>query len=353
MKIKKILSSVLAACVLLVFTACSETTKDTQVLSTTATTIASERSETLTEEFLETIIEEDTPIEIEEDLVLGNYTWNPYVWSDSLTDSFGETTRDTMFNCISAVMNGDDSFEYYEEQDMNIFYYLNSIICPYLSEIITLPPVTENGVATLEYICSKEEAKTIIDDFGKEVESILNESIKESDSDEVKLMMIEYNFSKTLSYDYDYINTHPTTYEAIIDRYGICQSFSEALVHLYLQAGIDAYLTKAHTPELNHMFVYMTLNGEEFFIEPTWECSRNGTGLSYFGVNADFYSQNDVTIDTLYLMNNENFDGNPSSEKYKPLWQMKEIKSITREDGKLVIEFVNASGEDDTFIVDN
>lgn len=366
MKLRKTICLGLAASTLFAFTACSDNTNAitsvTNVTTTTSDIVSTTIFESFATEDSDTASFETTTSEsydnsltetLVEDTKSSDYIWNPYIWSDVLTDSFGESTRDTMFNCISAVMNGDDTFEYYDQKDLNVFFYLYDVICPYLSEIVVLPPNAEDGVVTLEYLCSKEEAIDIIDNFGREVESILNESIKETDTDEVKVMMIDYNYSKTLSYDYDFLTTNPSTYAAIMNRYGICNNFSKALVHFYLQAGIDAYLVKAHGPELTHMFVYMNLDGEDFYIDPTWESSRDGTGLSYFGVNTDFYNENDITADTLYLIQTEDFDGNTSSEKYKPLWYMKEINSITREDDSLIIDYIDSNGDAMKFIVSN
>ena len=137
-------------------------------------------------------------------------------------------------------------------------------------------------------------------------------------------------------------------------RKEICQGFAQALVYLYLQVGLDVDLGRGATDTSMHMFVYINLNGEEVFIDPTWESSREGTGLSFFGINTNFYNDNELTVrDSLNFVSNEAYNGNLTSEKYKPLWQMKEILSITREDGNLAIDYIDSEGNEMQFIVPN
>lgn len=334
--------------------ACSAKDSSSSITSSSSNTISTSK-ETTVSETPESPATQPKSISAE---IIGNYTWNPFVWSNTLSETYGESTKDTIYNCINAVMNGDDAFEYSNEEDVWNIYSLADSVCPYLFQIIDYNLMPDNGTVTITYKCSKDEAKKIIEDFGKEVESILNTSIKESDSDEVKAMMLHYNYSSTLNYNYDSLDDNYegdiSTYNAIMNRTGVCQNFASALVHLYLQCGLEANLAGA-TSDLPHMFVYMTINDETVFIDPTWESEveHESSGLSFFGINSSVYEENGYTMDPFLLFGNAEYDNNLTSEKYKPLWYTKEVKNITRDDGKLVIEYVNASGEDDTYIVDN
>lgn len=350
-----------------------ETVAETSTIHETTTTLTGEKSDSSETSFY---VNPDIQPETSEDIalhedknrsdeVIGNYEWNPYVWSDTLTEALGDTAQETTFNCISAVLNGDDTFEYENEMDVWNLMMSSYVVCPYLFKIIDYNIECDNGVATVHYICSTDEKDQIIEDFATEVEYILNASIAPDDSDEVKALMIHYNYSKTLSYDYvacGEMEAEPgdtkdhddlSTYRAIVDREGICQSFAMALTHLYMQAGLDANLTGGESTEWAHMWVYMNLNGEEIFIDPTWEDSHGGTGLSFFGIDTDFYNDNGYEVSTLPMFETEDFNFNISSDIYEPLWNMEEILSIERTDNELIIEFIDSNGENSIYSIEN
>lgn len=289
--------------------------------------------------------------------------WNPYVWSDTLTQAFGETAQETTFNCIRAVMNGEESFEYGYEEDVYNLMPISYVVCPYLFEVINYSITPDHGVAHIGYTCSKEDAKAKIDAFGKEVESILNAAVKKSDSDEVKAMMIYYEYSKSITYDYSALEETETdhrdvenemsAYKAMMERTGVCQFFAEALAHLYLQCGIECNLAGGESPEYAHMFVYLKLDGEEIFLDPTWEDTHDGTGLSFFGIDTKFYNDHEYEVDSTLLYDDPSYTGNITSEKYKPLWKMQKINDISRTEDSLVIDYVDADGNNQTYTVKN
>lgn len=301
--------------------------------------------------------------EAEENSVKGDYEWNPYVWSDTLTNAYGESCKQTMFNCIEAILNGEDTFDYVDKDDVWKITMAAYVVCPYLFKIVGYDISTDGDKAVLSYQCSPEEAKQIIDDFAKNCEEIINESVVKGDLPETKALMVHYNFSKSLTYDYvasedaepepgdtvDHMDISP--YRAIVQREGICQSFAMALVHLYLQCGLDANIASGESPQCSHMWVYMILDGERIFIDPTWEDTHDGTGMSFFGINTSVYNDNDYYVDPFLFFEDESFGATITSEKYKPLWGMQKINSIERHDWEVVIDFINAEGENVTYTV--
>lgn len=286
--------------------------------------------------------------------VTGDYEWNPYVWSESLTKAYGETAKEATFNCIKAMMNGETSFDCPNEQDIPNIQSIAYIVCPYFFKITEGSVLPGNGKGIIEYTCSKEEAKKIIDDFAVSVKSVLDASIAKGDTDEIKAIMLHYNFSKTLDYDMVALEKDDvdiTPYRAVVERKGICQSFAMALAHIYLQVGLDCNLAMGSSDMGPHMWVYMELNGEKIYIEPTWEDTHKGTGLSFFGIDTAFYISNGYTVFSDLFMPDSSYNGNISTEKYKPLWEMKEITGIERKSRKLVISYIDASGKAATFEV--
>lgn len=364
MKFRKILSAslVLSMCL---STACAQNTTESSTNSTTTTTTTAATTTTeqaATENTTDVVSPSDETPEI-----IGNYEWTPYVWNDTLTEMYGESCKQSTFNFIEAIMNGETTFECVEETDIYCIMSAALCVCPYAFKICGYNIGYKDGVGTITYIVTPEEAQQIIDDFARNCEEIINASVLESDSPEVKAMMIHYNFSKTLNYDYFLLNEEDiepdpddtsdhddvSAYRAIVDREGICQSFAMALVHLYLQCGLEANIAGGSSPKMAHMWVYMELDGEKIFIDPTWEDTHNGTGLSFFGIDSSVYSANEYDIDPYLLLSAETYDTNFTSEKYKPLWGMQAINSITRENSELVIDYVDANGADAVYVVSN
>lgn len=359
MKLRKIVSIILVLSILMLASACGKTPETVTSPSDTA----SATDTTATTAPTEAEIIDDTPPKI--DLANGSFTWNPFVWSETLTKVYGESCKETTFNCIRAMMNGEDTFEYVNEADVWNMIMAAYVVCPYYFKISSYDLTLNNGVATIDYLCSKEEAKKIIDDFGKEVESIIAPVVADDDSDKVKALMVHYNFSSTLKYDYVLSgeaepepgdtadHDDASSYRAIMDREGICQSFAMALAHLYLECGLDPNLVGAQSPKWAHMFVLLKIDGEPLFIDPTWEDSHNGTGLSFFGITNKVYEENDYQVDAVTMFDDGSFNGKATSKRFDALWGMKKLNSIQRVEHTIFIDYINADGQNAYFTMGN
>ena len=359
MNFRKIVSVILVLSILLLASACASTSETPTATETTQTSETTETTET-TEA---APADDNTPPKI--DKVNGSFKWNPYVWSQTLTNVYGDSCKETTFNCIRAMMNGEDTFEYVKEADVWNMIMVAYVVCPYYFKISSYDLTLNNGVATIDYLCSKEEAKMIIDDFGKEVESIIAPVVADDDADKVKAMMVHYNFSSTLKYDYVLSgeaepepgdtadHTDASSYRAIMDREGICQSFAMALAHLYLECGLDPNLVGAQSPKWAHMFVLLKIDGEPLFIDPTWEDSHNGTGLSFFGITNKVYEENDYQVDAMTMFDDGSFNGKATSKRFDALWGMKKLNSIQRVEHTINIDYINADGQNAYFTMGN
>lgn len=359
MKLRKVVAIILVLSILMLASACGKTPETVTSPSDTA----SATDTTATTAPTEAEIIDDTPPKI--DLANGSFKWDPFVWSETLTKVYGESCKETTFNCIRAMMNGDDTFEYVKEEDVWNMIMVAYVVCPYYFKISSYDLTLNNGVATIDYLCSKEEAKKIIDDFGKEVESIIAPVVADDDSDKVKALMVHYNFSSTLKYDYVLSgeaepepgdtadHDDASSYRAIMDREGICQSFAMALAHLYLECGLDPNLVGAQSPKWAHMFVLLKIDGEPLFIDPTWEDSHNGTGLSFFGITNKVYEENDYQVDAMTMFDDGSFNGKATSKRFDALWGMKKLNSIQRVEHTIFIDYINADGQNACFTMGN
>ena len=122
-----------------------------------------------------------------------------------------------------------------------------------------------------------------------------------------------------------------------------------AEVYLFSQAGLYAdmeYGQSLTDPDFGHIWVLLKLGGEKFYIDPTWDDAS--TGLGYFGVDNTMYEEADIEIAGTYFWDLDE----ELSTRYESLWQMQEINSLTRVDGTLVIDFVDADGENQVFVVE-
>jgi hypothetical protein len=68
---------------------------------------------------------------------------------------------------------------------------------------------------------------------------------------------------------------------------GVCVTFANVYNQLLTQVGIKTTLaTCEYDATMGHVWSVVTLDGEDYFCDPTFELARdNGSGYIYFGMN--------------------------------------------------------------------
>ena len=215
--------------------------------------------------------------------VQGSYVFRPKVCSVYMEEVFGETMCETWYHLVDAVMAGEDTFACPDQHTYNwVMGQFPRLCFPVLTEIIDYAydrgHCVKNGVASFTYLVSREEAAERIAEFAAQIEGILNEALRDDDSDfEKALAMYEY-FCRTYVYDWD-------TYEKMQETYldytttlrlfrtgtGICCEIAPAYSYLLMQAGVDATVMIGN----NHEWSYVRIGGHDYHVDPTFVISSD------------------------------------------------------------------------------
>ena len=92
-----------------------------------------------------------------------------------------------------------------------------------------------------------------------------------------------------VTYDYSALTEfeRKENYHAYLHNSGVCTTFANAYNQLLTQVGIKTTLAHCDNPEtVGHVWSVVTLDGEQYFCDPTYELSYDsGAGYYFFGMN--------------------------------------------------------------------
>ena len=224
-----------------------------------------------------------------------HYVCQPKVCSVYMEEVFGKDMCDAWYNLVDAVMAGEDTFACKDQHTYDWMMGQFPEHClPIMKELIDLAWDREhsviNGVASFTYLVSPEEAKARIEEFGQQIEDMLNEIFEDDWSDFEKALALYIFFSDHYVYDYE---TYMKMYEEYVDytscyRFfqtgiGICHEISSAYSYLLLQAGVQATTMSGNRAydEAGHQWSFVRINGKNYHIDPTYALGTGGD-LCYF-----------------------------------------------------------------------
>ena len=156
----------------------------------------------------------------------GHYTFNPKVCPDFMEEVFGKDMCDAWFNLVDAVLNGENTFACKDQYTYDwMMGQFREYLLPILPELIDYAWDREHsvidGVASFTWLVPPEEAKARIEEFGKQIEDILNVVFEDDDSDFEKCLALYIYFSDHYTYDWD---TYAKMSDAYVD-YTSCYRF--------------------------------------------------------------------------------------------------------------------------------
>ncbi len=306
-----------------------------------------ERVESLpapTGEYGEQIDEEELP-----QAPKGHYTFNPKVCSDFMEEVFGKDMCDAWFNLVDAVMEGRDTFACKDQftYDWMMGQFPEHCL-PIMKELIDYAWDREHsvkdGVASFTYLVPPEEAKVRIEEFGKQIEDVMNEVFEDDYSDFEKCLALYGYFSDHYTYDWD-------TYAKMEDEYvdytscyrffqtgiGICHEISSAYSYLLLQAGVQATTMSGNRAydHAGHQWSYVRINGKEYHIDPTYVLGTGGALRYFMMTDAKREEEDSYDPATFYAVSHYSQDHpHPAyvadDETFSPLWAY-EYASFDRE----------------------
>ena len=283
-----------------------------------------------------------------------NFEWEPHVYNKYLREAKGKDYEDIVYHYVEALMNGDPKVKCPNKNIMDDLFGTLRTMFPPVTKIVK-DSTYENGYININYAVSDESREKIINDFAKQVEYIINSSVKNTDTEIMKAIAL-YNFYVFhITYDEDLEDV--STYQGIMGFSGICQSFGPAYAYLCMELDIDAMEVGALNKDISlgaHEWTILNLNGKEYYADPTYECTSPNQGLKYFGLTSDDkekdgFLNKDTTLGfnlisaTKYKINDN---------KFKNFREVNDIIDIVRKNGKMEINYLTVDGNTKKIVID-
>ena len=123
------------------------------------------------------------------------YVFQPKVCSVFMKEVFGETMCETWYHLVDAVMAGEDTFACPDQHTYDwVMGQFPRRCFPVLTDLIDYAwdrsHSVKNGVASFTWLVSREEAAVRIAEFAHQIEGILNETLRDDDTDFEKALAL-------------------------------------------------------------------------------------------------------------------------------------------------------------------
>ena len=146
----------------------------------------------------------------------------------------------------------------------------------------------ETNTINVEYKYGEDEHRALIDRFLTAADELLA-TVTPDMSDVEKAKNIYHELCTRMVYDDSALEDleRKDSYFAYLHNSGVCVTFANVYNQLLTQVGIKTTLaTCEYDATMGHVWSVVTLDGEDYFCDPTFELSYdNGSGYIYFGMN--------------------------------------------------------------------
>lgn len=179
----------------------------------------------------------------------------------------------------------------------------------------------KEGTISWKYRFDKSECEKMQATCDEVTEKYMS-NLREGDTDTAKALLLYNALTTDAVYDYDAMENPITdeadferrtaSYNALVNKSGICYSYSFALVYLYIHAGIDCITVSSQAGDGAHMWVMAKLAGKCYYLDPTWDL---GGGFYNFGMTsqdraswAGSYAEDTCYIHSVYVSDRYTID---------------------------------------------
>lgn len=170
-----------------------------------------------------------------------------------------------------------------------------------------------DGVISWEYTTTLEEHQKIISAFETQIDDYFG-CLKKGDSEIIKALSLYQNYTSQINYDYNLYNdgnwltettfSNSDGYHGLMDKTGICQSFSWAYCFLLTQADIDNFSVAGESlSQGNHQWTMLKIDGKWYFADPTWDA--NIKTLKNFGQTMDERENDGFIVDRMCYLSSD------------------------------------------------
>ncbi|MDD3242098.1 MAG: transglutaminase-like domain-containing protein [Eubacteriales bacterium] len=230
----------------------------------------------------------------------GAYAYNPYAISREALRHFGSRYPAFFTGLVDAFMNYETSCACPEAYYANMFDLIVMWEFPiFQADGVIGDVVTYNEADhTLNWTyqsTSRAQHDRILTDFEREMNRYLNE-ISPADTEIARARQLYHAFSGKMNYDEAATVTRKgvEAYHAILDQSGICGTFANAYSYLLTMAGVESTVVEASIQpgadgdEGGHVWNAVTMGGQTYFCDPTFEAGTNaGKGYLFFGTTLE------------------------------------------------------------------
>ena len=147
---------------------------------------------------------------------------------------------------------------------------------------------SESNTIRIAYQYSEETHRELLAEFLGAGDELLS-GVTPDMSDVEKAKTIYHALCTRMVYDDSALEIfeRKDSYFAYLHNSGVCITFANVYNQLLTQVGIKATLASCeYDATMGHMWSLITLDGKEYFCDPTFELSRdNGNGYVYFGMD--------------------------------------------------------------------
>ena len=146
----------------------------------------------------------------------------------------------------------------------------------------------ETGMLSIVYKYDVQTHAGIIDRFMEAANTLLADTSPDK-TDLENAKSIYHALCTRMTYDYSALTEfeRKENYYAYLHNSGVCITFANAYNQLLTQVGIKTTLAHCDHPEtIGHVWSVVTLGGEQYFCDPTYELNYDGgAGYRFFGMN--------------------------------------------------------------------
>lgn len=233
------------------------------------------------------------PKEMEARILDGKYIYNAFMLSEEALQLMGNDFAVFYCDFVDAILNHKSEIacpdKTYAEMLSTVIYYDFPIFnaCAQPFEFFKHYN-RETSTIHIEYKYNADEHQKLLDRFFKAADAMLA-GLTPDMRDVEKAKNIYHNLCTRMVYDDSALEDfqRKDSYYAYLNNSGVCVTFANVYNQLLTQVGIKTTIAACdYDPTMSHIWSVVTLDGKDYFCDPTFELSyNNGNGYLYFGMN--------------------------------------------------------------------
>ena len=223
----------------------------------------------------------------------GQYVYNAFVLSEESIQLMGNDFAAFYVGFVDAFLNYQSEFEcpdkQFAEMLSTIIYYdfpLYSACAETFEYVKHYDP--DAGTVSIIYKYDEQTHADMIERFMTAADTLLADTSPDK-TDVENAKSIYHALCTRVTYDDSAMTEfeRKESYYAYLHNSGVCVTFANAYNQLLTQVGIKTTLAHCDNPDtVGHSWSVITLDGEQYFCDPTYELSYdNGAGYYFFGMN--------------------------------------------------------------------